>query len=79
QDTQVPGLSIPLPGAAAEVLDTKGSIWIAQAKLSFPIGKSGVSIPLSVSWANRTELIKANEVRGQFGFTFNLDQILSSK
>ena len=29
------------------------------------------------SFANRTELIKEKEVRGNFGFTFNLDSLLA--
>lgn len=34
-------------------------------------------IPISFTIANRTELVKEKEVRGNFGFTFNLDQILA--
>ena len=47
-----------------------------QAKLVIPIGKTGIELPLAISWANRTELIKATDVRGQFGLTFDLAQLL---
>ena len=32
-----------------------------------------VSVPISVSWATRTELIKEQDVGGQLGFTLDLD------
>lgn len=50
---------------------------IGQAKITFPVKGSGVKIPLSVTWANRTELIKEKEVRGNIGITFDLDTIVS--
>jgi hypothetical protein len=55
----------------------KGNLGIGQAKITFPIKGSGVKIPLSISWANRTELIKENEVRGNIGITLDLDTIVS--
>jgi hypothetical protein len=48
-----------------------------QIKLVIPIKNSGVRIPFSLSFANRTELIKEKEVRGNFGFTFDLDTIFA--
>ena len=48
--------------------DTIGKL---QAKLKIPIAE-GIDLPISVTWANRTELIDEHEVRGQFGFTFDL-------
>jgi hypothetical protein len=69
-----PGTALALPGDASVLLDTKGHIFIAQAKLSFPIGEN-VRIPLSVSWANRTELLKEDDVRGQIGFTLDMDSL----
>jgi hypothetical protein len=38
---------------------------------------SGVKIPLSLSYANRTELLKEKDVRGHVGVTFDMD-VLSS-
>jgi hypothetical protein len=48
-----------------------------QAKLTVPVKGSGVKIPLSVTYSNRTELLKEKEVRGHIGVTFDLD-VLSS-
>ncbi len=80
-DALAPGTGIPLPKPANVVLKgTKGDVGIAEAKLTIPLGSSGVSFPLAVSWSNRTELlkIKGNDVRGHFGFQFDLDKLLSS-
>jgi hypothetical protein len=50
-------------------------IGIAQFKLDLPIGE-GMSIPLSLTYANATELQKEQHVRGNFGFTFDCDKFL---
>jgi hypothetical protein len=55
----------------------KGRINFGQAKLEFPIGSSGMRIPLSMTFSNRTELIKESHVRGQIGITFDLDKLFS--
>ncbi|MBV9957405.1 MAG: hypothetical protein JO360_03255 [Acidobacteria bacterium] len=57
--------------------NTQGDIAVGQLKLTIPIKKSGVKIPLSLSFANRTELLKEKEVRGNFGFTFDMDTLFS--
>jgi hypothetical protein len=49
----------------------------AQAKLTIPI-TDGVDFPISVSYVSRTDLIKEADVRGKFGFTFDLSKILNS-
>jgi hypothetical protein len=49
----------------------------AQAKLTIPI-VDGVDLPISVSYASRTALIKEADVRGKFGFTFDLTKILNA-
>ena len=54
-----------------------GWIHIVQAKVMVPVKGSGVKIPLSVSYANRTELLKEKEIRGHIGLTFDMD-VLSS-
>ena len=61
------------------MMDTKGNIGIGQVKLIIPIKGSGVKIPISLTFANRTELIKEKEVRGNFGFTLDLDSIFASR
>jgi hypothetical protein len=73
-----PGTRIELVRSAAEVLDTKGHIGIAQAKVTIPLGRSGLSIPAALSWSNRTELVKANEWRGQFGISLDFDMLFDA-
>ena len=70
----VPGTAIALSNDASQLLGTKGHIVIVQAKLSFPIGEN-ISVPLSVTWANRTELVNEDIVRGQIGLTLDLDSL----
>jgi hypothetical protein len=50
-----------------------GWIHAVQAKLTIPVKNSGMTIPLSVSLANRSDLIKEKTVRGHFGVTFDMD------
>jgi len=57
--------------------NTKGDIGYGQLKLTIPIKGTGVRIPFSVTFSNRTELIKEKEIRGNFGFTFDLDTLLA--
>ena len=54
-----------------------GNMWVGQAKLTIPVKGSGVRIPFSISAANRTELIKEKDVRGNIGITFDLDAIFA--
>ncbi len=53
----------------------KGPTYQAQGKLTFPLF-DGVNLPLSVTWANRKDLIKESTVRGNFGITFDLAKAL---
>jgi len=55
----------------------KGNIGIGQFKFTIPVKGSGVKIPLSVTFSNRTELINESKVRGNIGITFDLDTIFS--
>jgi hypothetical protein len=45
----------------------------AQAKLTIPLAE-GMEIPLSVTVANRTELIKESNIKGKIGFTFDVSR-----
>ncbi len=54
----------------------KADIGIAQLKVEIPV-REGISIPLSFTWANATELIKENHVRGNFGITFDMDKLFA--
>jgi hypothetical protein len=54
-----------------------GNLGIMQAKLTIPIKGTGLKIPISLSYANRTELIQEKDVSGQFGLTFDFDQLVN--
>ncbi len=56
----------------------KGRIHVGQAKLTIPMKGSAIKIPLSVSFANRTELLKEKNVRGHIGLTFDLDVLAAA-
>jgi hypothetical protein len=74
-DTEAPPpVAEPASGTA---IAPKGHLILGQAKLTIPL-KNGVKIPLSVSFANRTELIKESDVRANFGVTFNLDAFIAA-
>ena len=55
-----------------------GWIHAVQAKVTIPVKGSGVKVPLSVSYANRTELLSEKTVRAHLGFTFDLDVLASA-
>jgi hypothetical protein len=60
-------------------VDLKGNMGFAQAKISFPVKKgSGVNVPLSFTYASRTELNKEHDVRGSIGMTLDLDTVFAS-
>ena len=70
--TEAPGSGIELPTEAATLLNTKGHIVVFQSQLTIPMGET-VKVPFSVTWSNRSELIKEKDVRGQVGMTLDLD------
>lgn len=72
-------LGLGLSAFNQAALEDKGHIGLFQAKLEFPTGNNAVRIPLSFTYANRTELVKESEVRGQFGLSFNLDALFAAK
>ena len=57
--------------------NTKGDIAQLQLGLKVPIKGTGFKIPITVTFANRTELIKEKTVRGHFGFTLDLDTLFA--
>jgi hypothetical protein len=66
-----------ITSAGAVSPNTKGDIALGQFKVTIPVKGSGVKIPFSFSVANRTDLIKETDVRGNFGVTFDLDSIFA--
>jgi hypothetical protein len=75
--TFAPGTNIALPGDATVLLSQKGSIAIAQLKLTIPFKSTGVKFPVAVSWANRTELVKGTDLSADIGISFDLDSLLT--
>jgi hypothetical protein len=63
--------------AGINIPNTKGDIAVGQIGLNVPIRGLGLKLPIALTFANRTELIKEREIRGNFGFTFNWDTLLS--
>lgn len=59
--------------------NTKGDIAVGQIKLTIPIPDWGIRFPLSITFANRTDLVKESTVRGNFGITFDLDSMFGRK
>jgi hypothetical protein len=53
------------------------STYVMQGKLTIPV-MEGISLPLSASWANRSDLIKESYVKGNFGLTFDVAKLLSA-
>lgn len=71
----VPGTTITLPQNAQVLLGRSGTMGIVQAKVTLKLKNSGVKIPIAVSWANRTDLLNATDVRGHIGLTYDLDSL----
>lgn len=67
-----PGTNITLPQDAQVLLGTKGTLGVLQAKITINT-KSGVNIPIGISWANKTDLINATDVRGHVGITYDFN------
>jgi hypothetical protein len=62
---------------SAEWLTKIKPTYVGQAKFTIPI-YSGIDFPISVSFSNKTDLIKESTVRGRFGFTFDLAKLLGT-
>jgi hypothetical protein len=75
--TMAPNTVITLPGDAAALLGTKGSIHIGQAKMTFKMKNTGVSIPIALTVSNRSELVLGNRIGGSVGVMFDLDSLLA--
>ena len=52
-----------------------GDILFGQVKLTFPLGDSGVKLPLSMTFGNRSEFIREKFTRANFGITFDMDRL----
>ncbi|HEY1256392.1 MAG TPA: hypothetical protein VGF01_16570, partial [Terracidiphilus sp.] len=72
--TVAPGTNIPLANGTQEFVGTKGSLWVAQAKLTMK-GGGGVNIPVGVSWSNKTDLLQGSKVGAQVGISYNFSSL----
>jgi hypothetical protein len=74
----VPGVTFTgLPATATQVFAEKGNISIGQLKLSVGSG-SNIKVPISVTYANRTELITKPTWRGQIGISYDFDSLFAA-
>ena len=67
-----------LPSTATQVYGTKGNIAIGQVKLTAG-GGSAVTVPLSLTYSNRTELITSPTWKAQIGLSYDFDSLFSAK
>jgi hypothetical protein len=71
-----PGTNIQLPGSAQVLLGTAGWLEVVQGKVVINLNK-GLTIPLAIKWSNKTDLLQGNDVRGQFGLSYDLSALSS--
>lgn len=75
----LPGVTVTgLPDGATEVFTKTGHIWLAQAKLTLTPATSSVTVPVSFTYSNRTELVDKSTWRGQIGLSYNVDALLAA-
>jgi hypothetical protein len=72
----LPGTNITLPANAQSLLGTSGWLGIVQGKFVFNL-KKGLSVPVAVKWSNKTDLLQANDVRGQVGISYDFSALSS--
>lgn len=77
-------LSQPQPFMFHISCETRGfthatPIYKGQIKLVIPLGqKTGIEVPLSVTYASRPDLIQESRLQGRFGFTFDAQKIAAA-
>ncbi len=67
------------PGGAETWADVRGSLFLIQAGITLTIAGTGVKVPIGVSWSNRMDLARGQELRAHFGFTFDSGALVLSK
>ncbi len=70
-------LGIQIPTFVGTNINDPGNIGVFQTKLEIPTANAAVRIPISFTYANRTDLIKESDVRGQIGISLNLDSLFA--
>lgn len=56
-----------------------GTIGLVQAKVTIPTKGTGVAIPISVTWSNRTDLILDKTTRLNVGMTLDFDKLFAKQ
>jgi hypothetical protein len=62
-----------------QTIDLKGTFAAFNARLEFPTLNKSVTIPVSFTYANRTDLNKEADVRGSVGITLRFDSLFPTK
>ncbi len=70
-------LGFAIPQFSGTKINEAGNVGLFQAKLELPTANAAVRIPISFTYANRTDLIKESDVRGQIGISLNLDSLFA--
>ncbi|MEI9980903.1 MAG: hypothetical protein WDN23_18240 [Edaphobacter sp.] len=74
QGNMVLGTDITLPGDAQVLLGRAGWLSVVQGKLVINLSQ-GLKLPVAIKWSNRTDLLQANDVRGQIGLSYDLSAL----
>jgi hypothetical protein len=71
------GVNLMVNGVA---VTQPGKIGLFQAKYTIPVpGSSGVQVPISITYSNRTDLIKETSIQGNIGITWDMSKLVASK
>jgi hypothetical protein len=74
----LPGTNITLPSSGSQVLvGTPGWLGVVQGKVVINL-HGAISIPIAVKWSNKTDLLQANDVRGQIGLSYDFSSLTSA-
>jgi hypothetical protein len=61
-------------------INQPGKIALFQAKYTIPIGNgSGVQVPISITYSNRSDLVKETTVQANIGITFDMSKLIAAK
>lgn len=70
-----PPLGFMIPIFNEKKINEPGNIGVFQMKIEIPVADATVRVPVSFTYASRTELIQESEVRGRIGISINLDAL----
>ncbi len=77
QSTDFSKITLSASGRFTYLDEIEDGLLFLQVKLDIPVFR-GVNTPLSVTYSSRTELIDEDEVRGNFGFSLDLDKVFAA-